>query len=238
MNERLRIVVAGAGTIGRDHIARVRASAGCVLVGIADPAPSGAACAASLGVAQADGLEALLDAVRPDGVILATPHVLHVQGALACIARGVPVLVEKPVADTLAAAVRLAEAVERSGVPVLVAHHRRYNTALEVACSTIASGALGALVAVQGGALFHKPAAYFEEAPHRRRRGAGPILTNMVHEIDNLRLLAGEIVEVQAFVSHARRRFEVEDSASVGLRFANGALGTFMLSDVAASTRS
>jgi predicted dehydrogenase len=238
VNERLRIVVAGAGTIGRAHVERVKANAACLLAGIADPAPASAAYAAGLGVAHAVELEALLDTVRPDGVILATPNVLHVQGALTCIARGMPVLVEKPVADTRAAAVRLVEAVERSGVPVLVGHHRRYSAVLEAACSTVASGALGALVAVQGSALFHKPAVYFEEAPHRRQRGAGPILTNMVHEIDNLRLLAGEIVEVQAFVSNARRGFEVEDSASVGLRFANGALGTFMLSDVAASTRS
>lgn len=238
MSERLRIVVAGVGAVGREHVARVRANAGCVLVGIADPAPSSAAFAASLGVAHADGLDALLDAVRTDGVILATPNVLHVWGALTYIARGIAVLVEKPVTDTVADALRLVDAVERSGVPVLVGHHRRYSAVLEAAHEAVCSGALGALVAVQGSAMFHKPAAYFADAPHRRQRGAGPILTNMVHEIDSLRLLAGEIVEVQAFVSNARRGFEVEDSASIGLRFASGALGSFMLSDVAASTRS
>ncbi len=238
MSERLRLVVAGAGAVGREHIARVRTNAACVLVGIADPAPSSAAFAESLGVAHADGLDALLDAVRPDGVILSTPNVLHVWGALTCIARGIAVLVEKPVADTVADALRLVDAVERSGVPVLVGHHRRYSAVLEAAQELVRSGELGALVAVQGSALFHEPAAYFVDAPHRRQRGAGPILTNMVHEIDSLRLLAGEIVEVQAFVSNARRGFEVEDSASIGLRFANGALGSFMLSDVAASSRS
>jgi predicted dehydrogenase len=216
----------------------VRANTACVLVGIADPAPASAAYATSLGVAHADGLDALLDAVRPDGVILATPNVLHVWGALTCIARGIAVLVEKPVADTVADALRLVDAVERSDVPVLVGHDRRYSAVLEVAQELVRSGALGALVAVQGSALFHKPAAYFADAPHRHQRGAGPILSNMVHEIDNLRLLAGEIVEVQAFVSNARRGFEVEDSASIGLRFASGALGSFMLLDVAASTRS
>jgi len=234
----LRIVIAGAGAIGRDHVERVRANPACVLAGIVDPAPGSIAYAAGLGVAHARELEAMLDALRPDGVILATPTVLHVDAALLSIARGIPVLVEKPVADSLADAQRLVEAVERTGVPVLVGHHRRYSALLEAACTAIASGALGALVAVQGSALFHKPARYFEEAPHRRQRGAGPILTNMVHEVDTLRLLAGEIVEVQAFASSARRGFEVEDSASIGLRFANGALGSFLLSDVAASTRS
>ena len=84
------------------------------------------------------------------------------------------------------------------------------------------------------------PARCFQEAPHRRQRGAGPILTNAFHEVDSLRQLAGEIVEVQAFASSARRGFEVEveDSASIGLRFASGALGGFLLSDVVASTPS
>ncbi len=109
------------------------------------------------------------------------------------------------------------------GVP----HWNGIDAALEV----------GKLVAVQGSALFHKPAAYFSEAPWRTQRGGGPILTDMVHEVDYLRLLAGDIVEVQAFASNARRGFEVEDTAAISLRFASGALGSFVLSDVAASTR-
>jgi len=161
-----------------------------------------------------------------------------VQGALACIARGIAVLVEKPVADTLAEALRLVDAVERSGVPVLVGHHRRHSAAMAAAREAIDSGVLGRLVAVQGSALFHKPASYFDEAPWRREKGSGPILNNLVHEMDNLRMLAGEIDEVQAMASNARRGHPVEDTVSISLRFANGALGSFMLSDVAASTRS
>jgi len=161
-----------------------------------------------------------------------------VRGALACIARGIAVLVEKPVADTLAEALRLADAVERSGVPVLVGHHRRHSAAMAAAREAIDSGVLGRLVAVQGSALFHKPASYFDEAPWRREKGSGPILNNLVHEMDNLRMLAGEIDEVQAMASNARRGHPVEDTVSISLRFANGALGSFMLSDVAASTRS
>lgn len=60
----------------------------------------------------------------------------------------------------------------------------------------------------------------------------------MVHEVGNLRALAGDITEVQAFASSATRGFPVEDTAAVNLRFAGGALGTFMLSDTAATDRS
>ena len=60
----------------------------------------------------------------------------------------------------------------------------------------------------------------------------------MIHEVDNLRAMVGEIVAVQALLSNATRGFEVEDTVAIGLRFANGTLGTFLLSDTAASPKS
>jgi predicted dehydrogenase len=183
-------------------------------------------------------LGAVLDEQRPEGVILATPNALHVEQALQCVAAGVPALVEKPVAETLADAQRLVDAVRARGVPVLVGHHRRHSAVLQSAREVIASGRLGRLVAVTGSATFRKPDDYFEQAPWRRRAGGGPILINMVHEVDNLRALVGEIVEVQALASNAARGFEVEDTVAIALRFANGALGSFMLCDAAASPRS
>jgi len=234
----LRLAIAGAGVIGRSHAERIAAMPGCELVALADPSPSAARLAQDRGVPLLATLGEMLALHRPDGVILATPNALHVPGALECIAAGVPVLVEKPVADSLAEARRLVAAVEASGVPVLVGHHRRHSAVLEASMAHIRSGALGRLVSVVASATFHKPDAYFSDAPWRRQPGGGPILINLVHEIDNLRVLVGEIVEVQALVSNAARGFEVEDTVAINLRFANGALGTFMLSDAAASPRS
>src|SRR5512132_4554968 len=106
------------------------------------------------------------------------------------------------------------------------------------AAEIVKSDRLGRLVAVVGTEMFCKPDQYFEDGPWRRQPGGGPILINMVHEIGNLRALCGEIVAVQAFASNATRGFPVEDTVAINLRFANGALGTFMLSDTAASARS
>jgi predicted dehydrogenase len=91
---------------------------------------------------------------------------------------------------------------------------------------------------VMGSALFYKPAGYFADSPWRREPGGGPILLNMIHEVHNLRMLCGDIGAVQAFKSHATRGFAVEDTVAINLRFTNGALGSFMLSDTAACPRS
>lgn len=132
----------------------------------------------------------------------------------------------------------MAEASDRHGVPLLVGHHRRHSPLLLAARDVIRSGALGRLVGVVGTALFYKPDEYFRAAPWRMAPGGGPVLINLIHEIDNLRVLVGEIVSVQAAGSSEVRGFDVEDTVAVTMRFAGGALGTFLLSDTAASTRS
>jgi len=238
---KLSIAVAGAGQIGKRHIECIARSDGCMLSAIIDPAPAAVEYAQSLGVPLVRSLAELFAGGRPDGVILATPNQLHADQALACIAAGVPTLVEKPIAHTLAAGIRLCEAAEAAGVPILVGHHRPHGSIIAKAVEVIRSGALGRIVAVVGTVLFYKAEneGYFEgTSAWRREPGGGPILLNMIHEIGNLRALCGEIVAVQAFSSNATRGFPVEDTVAIALRFASGALGTFMLSDTAASDRS
>jgi len=238
---RARIAVAGAGQIGKRHIEHIRKNAECALAAIVDPAPAAADYARSLGVPLYGSLADLLARDRPDGVIIASPNQLHVDQALVCVAARLPTLVEKPVAHTLEAGIRLTEAAEAAGVPVLVGHHRRHGSIMAKAVEVIESGVLGRIVAVVGTALFYKAEneGYYDGAfSWRREPGGGPILLNMIHEVGNLRSLAGEIVAVQAFTSSATRRFAVEDTVAIALSFAGGALGTFMLSDTAASDRS
>jgi predicted dehydrogenase len=149
-----------------------------------------------------------------------------------CLARGAAVLVEKPIADTLADAQRICDAAAAAGLPALVGHQRRYNPITRRARQMVVDGNLGRPVCLTAIATWFKPAAYFDTR-WRRERGGGPILINLIHDIDLLRFLFGDVATVQAMTSNAIRGFEVEDTAVVLLRFRNGALGTVTVSDTA-----
>jgi len=233
-----RIAVAGAGYIGQAHMGVARASTTVTLSAVVDPSPAAQTVADQAGVPLYKSLAELFEKDRPDGVVLATPNQLHVEHALQSIEAGVPMLLEKPIAPTVAAAQVLVQEAERKGAKVLIGHHRAHSPIMAKAKQVVDSGQLGRLVALTGSATFLKPDHYYVDAPWRREPGAGPILLNMIHEVHNLRMLCGDIVAVQAFSSNAVRGFAVEDTVAINLRFANGVLGSFMLSDTAACPRS
>ena len=233
-----RIAVAGAGYIGQAHIGVAQRSSSCTLSAIVDPSAAAVALAAQAGVPLFKSIDELLASNRPDGLVLATPNHLHVPQALQCIDAGMPILLEKPIATSVAEGEQLLRVVVATGAKVLIGHHRAHSPIMAKAREVLDSGKLGQLVAVMGSATFYKPDPYYADAPWRRELGGGPILLNMIHEVHNLRILCGEIVAVQAFASHATRGFPVEDTVAINLRFASGVLGTFLLSDTAACARS
>lgn len=233
-----RIVVAGAGLIGQEHIRRILQEPAATLVGLVDLDARIRDQAALLGVAWTPDLESMLAQVRPDGVVIALPNHLHRPAGLAVIQAGVAVLMEKPVANTIDEARQLFEAAALAGVPVLVGHHRRHSLAARRAKSIVESGRLGRIVAVHAMCWLRKPPAYFEGAGSWRREaaaaGGGVVMINLIHVIDDLRHLCGEVATVQAAVSNVVRGFPVEDTAGIVLTFRNGAVGTVALSDTAA----
>lgn len=233
-----RIAVAGAGYIGQAHMAALNASPGATLSAVVDPSPAAQALAEQAGAPLYASIDELLSRDRPDGLVLATPNALHVPQALQCVEAGLPILLEKPIATTVAEGRQLVDAVARTGARVLIGHHRAHSPIMAKARQVVESGQLGRLVAVMGSATFFKPERYFEDGPWRREPGGGPILLNMIHEVHNLRMLCGEIVSVQAFATSATRGFAVEDTVAINLRFASGVLGSFLLSDTAACARS
>ena len=207
----LKIVVAGAGAVGRRHIALIQKNPRVRLCAVVDPSPAAGAVAAANGVPLFGSISDFfaLSGMTPHGVILATPNNQHVRGAFECLQHFTPALIEKPLADNFDDVVALRAALQFRAVPVLVGHHRRHSATLIEAQRVIASGELGRIVSVNSSALFCKPDSYFSEGLWRKLAGGGPLLINLIHEIDSIRFLCGascgEIVAVQAMASNSVR---------------------------------
>jgi predicted dehydrogenase len=230
----LRLAVIGAGGIGKIHIDRALRSDRIELVAVADPDPAVEAVARSAGVPFFADHRRLLENVRPQAAVVATPNASHAPITIDCLERGAAVLVEKPIADTLEQAQRICDAQRASALPVLVGHQRRHHAIVRKAKAILHEGTLGRPISATVMCTWLKPREYFDTA-WRRQPGGGPILINLIHDIDLMRHLFGEIACVQALASNAARGFEVEDTAVAVLRFATGALGTVTVSDSAAA---
>ena len=230
----MRVGVVGAGMIGRRHIATAIASPEVELVGVADTLPADDPAVASLPCPYFRSHRDLIAQAKPDALVLATPNRLHLPMGIECARAGIHMLVEKPITDTVDDACELLREAKRARVQVLVGHHRRHHAQAAEAKRLIADGRIGTLLGATILWAARKPDAYFD-ATWRKVAGGGPVLINLIHEVDMLRFLGGELASVAGFVSSARRGFEVEDGAAVVLRFADGALGTILCSDAAAS---
>ncbi|WP_420862668.1 Gfo/Idh/MocA family protein [Algirhabdus cladophorae] len=227
-----RIAVIGAGLIGRKHVDVVRQFA--QLHAIIDPAPATKDLAAQHGALWFETLEAYLAQHSPDGAIVASPNTLHLPQGRACLEAGIPVLIEKPLAESAPNAQALTTLSERLGIAVLVGHHRRHSPLVKKAKSLIDKGTLGRIATVTAQFWLYKPQDYYD-ATWRTKEGGGPIFINLIHDIDLLRHFCGDITAVQAMENNAVRGFEVEDTAALLLRFKNGALGTVSISDTVAA---
>ena len=230
----IAIGVIGAGLIGRKHLAKIAEHPDFDLAGIADVNAEQVAAQNPAARVFAD-YRAMLDETRPDAVIIASPNQLHAENGIECARRGIHILIEKPVTDTLETATALIAATRAAGIRSLVGHHRRHHRQVATLRALLNEGRIGDLVGVSAIWAVHKPEAYFKAAPWRTQAGGGPVLINLIHEIDFLRFSVGEIVAVGAVLSNRRRGFAVEDTAGVLLEFENGTIGTVFVSDSAVS---
>ena len=227
---RMPVAVIGAGAIGRMHLERMLGHPDIAPAAVADPQEEARAYAGRIGVPWFADHREMLERVSLGAVIVATPNATHADVGIDCIGRRLPVLMEKPVADTVEQARRLCDTAAAAGVPLMVGHQRRHNPILRAARRLVADGAVGRPVSVTAMATWLKPDDYFLP-PWRRQAGGGPVLINLIHDIDLLRFLIGEVESVQAMTSNAVRGHEVEDTAGVLMRFACGALAVLAVSD-------
>jgi len=179
MAEKLRIAVAGAGLFGREHIRTLAAIDDVIIAGIADPgeaARSAVAARHGIALAVADVTE-LLDRTKPDGLVIATPGQTHVPIATLALGRGIPVLVEKPVAMDLAEADALIAAEKASTAFVLPGHILRFSAGYREALAVLRSGEIGELVSVS--TRRHR-----DDSHATRYPDIDPVLMTMIHDID------------------------------------------------------
>ena len=239
MKQRLKFLLSGPGLIGKVHARLLSERNDTEIAAIVAPITTeNKAFAENYGAPLFSSIAEAVKHTDIDAAIISSPNEFHYEQTSTCIEHGIPVLVEKPITSDLDSAKMLADIATRSGVPVLVGHHRSHSTHLKTLNSFLNSKQFGKLVTVHGSALFLKPRHYFLEGKWRTLKGGGPILINLIHEVNFLRQTCGEIASIFAFASHNIRNFEVEDTVSINLEFHSGALGTFVLSDAAASSKS
>ncbi len=222
-----RILVVGAGLIGARHIRLLLESDRATLAGIVEPNPAlvkdyDVPCFARLSDVN----------VEIDGAICAVPTPLHAEIGSACAQRGWAVLMEKPVAETLQDADALIEACAQ--VPLLIGHHRRHHPFVQKTKALIEGGALGDLVAISGVWAVRKPDDYFKDN-WREAKAGSPVSINLVHDLDLLRFMVGEVVALSGILSDNIRNRGVEDTGAIAMRFECGATGSFVFTDAGAS---
>ncbi|MBF0277966.1 MAG: Gfo/Idh/MocA family oxidoreductase [SAR324 cluster bacterium] len=232
MRTPIQLAIAGAGLIGKRHIVSIAHCSNVELTAIVDPNEMARLHAEERGIPWYKSLSELFESQVPDGIILSTPNQVHLENGLECVAAKCPMLVEKPLASSADEALVLVNAARKAGVPILVGHHRRHNPMIQKAREVIADGRLGQLRTVHANCWLFKPNEFFDEAPWRKEHGAGLISVNLVHDIDLIRYLCGDIVSVQAQAAPSIRGYENEDVAVAALRFKSGALGTLNASDM------
>jgi predicted dehydrogenase len=237
--EKVRIGLIGLGLMGTPHARILKKVEECDLVAASDVDEKQKKVTEELGIGYYRGYEEMIARESLQGVILAVPNHLHAPIGSVCAGKGLHLFVEKPIAQSVAEADRLIEAAKENHVQILVGHQRRFSSLVEKAREIVTNGELGRLVGVNITWALLKPGSYYEgPLSWRKEKGGGPILINLIHEIDNLRYICGEIGEVYAMVSNKIRNFPVEDTASITLRFKSGAVGTIFLTDCSPSLTS
>ena len=229
----LRVAVIGCGDISSVHLAAIAGSPEADLVAVCDVDDGRLAeASARWGVPGFTDVDRLVDRVDPDVAHVCTPHSTHAPIAMRLLARGVDVLLEKPVAHSDDAAQRLSEAAALSDAILGVCFQNRYNAPVEAAKRLIEAGAIGEVRGAAATIFWHRDEAYYRARPWRGRwetGGGGMLMNQAIHTIDLLQWLLGDVTAV---VGAASTRMlgdvmEVEDTADMVLTHSGGARSTF-----------
>lgn len=164
-----------------------------------------------------------------DAVSIATPHHLHAPIALACLAAGVHVFIEKPFANRVSEADAMIVVAKAKNLKICVGHQYRTYRSPRAMKHLIDTGAIGKILRVLWTWGEFRPESYYTRDIWRAtwRQAGGGVLTNQAsHDLDLLCWMIGEPVQVSALVSNQLHAAEIEDTVCANILFANGALGS------------
>jgi UDP-N-acetylglucosamine 3-dehydrogenase len=217
----LRVAVIGVGAMGRHH-ARVFAELPDVeLVGVVDAdAATAAAVARQHGGRAYTDYRSLFDEQRPDAVTVAVPTVDHLDVASQAIARGIHLLIEKPIAHTIEQGEQIIAGAERAGVRLMVGHIERFNPAVIALKDRLARGELGRVFQIDARRQGPFPA---------RVKDVGVVIDLAVHDLDIMRYISGaEVVRLFA-ETEQRIHGSREDLLSGLVRLSDGCVGSLTI---------
>ena len=224
----LRVGLVGCGDISPMHLDAITGNADAVLVAVADrDADTASAAAARYGVRAYQGLTEMLSREQPDVVHVCTPHHLHAPMAVEALQAGVHVLLEKPVATTVADAERIAVAADNGPGMLGVCFQNRYNATSRRIRELLDSGATGAILGGRASVTWSRDAAYYARRPWRGRwaeAGGGVLINQAIHTLDLLQWYLGDVEQVRGQASQLALDglIEVEDTAVIRLTHAGG----------------
>jgi scyllo-inositol 2-dehydrogenase (NADP+) len=228
MSEPLRVGVVGYGLAGSVfHAPLIAATPGLRVSAIVTSDPARQA------RAHADFPDATIHATtgallaRPEAldlVVVAAPNRAHVTVGIAALEAGLPIVVDKPVASSVAEAERLLEAAQRTGRLLTVFQNRRWDNDFLTLRHLIAQGALGRVVRLESRFERFRPEVRPEAWRERAdpEEGGGLLFDLGAHLIDQARVLFGHPVSVYAESDARRAGAAVDDDTFVALRFAGG----------------
>lgn len=220
-----RLLVAGTGLIGHRHLAHIEAHADLTLAGIIDPEPERRKHTTAPGFARLEDVD-----VPADGLVIATPTETHAPLAITAMERGLDVLIEKPLAESVEMAQSIVAASERTGRKVLVGHHRRHHPRVEALHAILSSDRIGQPVGASLMWYMRKQDSYFD-IPWRAGMNGAPVKQNLIHDVDMLCWLFGDVDEVVGLGGNPIRGKARTEHGGAVLRFASGVIVTIGFAD-------
>jgi predicted dehydrogenase len=231
----VRIGLIGCGKVGQIHAAALGAIAEAELVGVCDVSAERAQALAQRYRARGcTDLDEMLCDSKVEAVIIGTPHPLHAAPAIRAAEAGVHVLVEKPLAATLADCDAMLAAAGRAGTLLGVISQRRFYEPVRRMKDAIDAGRLGRPALGVFTMYSWREPAYYQSDPWRGKwdtEGGGVLVNQSPHQLDLLRWFMGPIAEVSGYWANVNHPgVEVDDTAVAVLRFENGGLGAIVTS--------